>query len=95
MKKLFITLATILVGANPAIADTTPYQRFQQIQSGMTITQVESILGFKCVLQSESSFVGITSRMWDCPVYPYNSIPSVMVMTQNNRVISKTQIGLG
>lgn len=95
MKKLLITLVSVLIGVNPAFANSTPYQRFLQVRDGMTMSQVESTLGVKCFLQSETSFLNVTSRMWDCPMFPSTSFsPSVMIMTQNGMVFTKSQFGL-
>ena len=95
MKKLLIALSSVFIGVSPVMANTTPYQRFLQIRDGMTMSQVESILGVKCIMQSESSFLNVTSRIWDCPMVSNVSFgPSVMIMTQNGRVWTKSQFGL-
>ena len=94
MKKLLIVLSSVFIGVSPVLANTTPYQRFLQVRTGMTISQVEATLGVKCNLTMETSFLGQTSRMWDCPMSHASYGPSVMIMTDNGRVSTKSQIGL-
>ena len=67
-------------------------EEFNQIQNGMTYTQVKEIVGCDGVVNSDTELMG--SRMTIYSWYGKDDISNANVTIQNDKLISKAQIGL-
>lgn len=67
-------------------------EEFYQIQNGMTYDEVKNIIGCNGTLMQETEFMGTKSHMfsWEGKTIGSNAV----IMFDNGRVMSKTQVGL-
>ncbi len=78
--------------SDKAEAATITKAEFDQIKTGMTYAQVVKIVGGEGSLLSESEVGGIKTAMYMW--YGEDGISNANIMVQNNKLVSKTQIGL-
>ncbi len=66
--------------------------KFNQIETNMAYEEVVDIMGSEGTIMSESEVMGIKSTMYYW--YAENGIANMNIMVQNNKVVSKAQLGL-
>lgn len=66
--------------------------KFNQIETGMTYEEVVEIMGSEGTVMSETEVIDIKTTMYYW--YAKNGIANMNIMIQNDKVVSKAQIGL-
>lgn len=72
--------------------DRITIDKFNQIEEGMTYSQVAELIGSEGNLLSEISFEGISTKTYNWPAS--NGIASATIIFNNDKVSAKSQIGL-
>jgi hypothetical protein len=91
MRKLFLSLLILCLLSTAALAAVTMAQ-YEKVNTGMTYSEVISILGTPNQELSRAEMAGITTVMY---MWEGNSIGGNMnVMFQNGKVVTKAQFGL-
>lgn len=70
------------------------YENFLKIQNGMTYTEVCDILGSRGVQQSNTEVEGYSLTVYSWEKNSTFSYANVVVMFENGKVTSKSQVGL-
>jgi hypothetical protein len=91
MKKLLLVLPLLFIAGCGSVGAKVTLAEFNQIQSGMSYSQVESIIGEPGEKLSESDMAGFHTvmYMWRNP-----NGANMNAMFQNDKLINKAQINL-